>query len=54
MRSGLPPYFSNGATRMPSSIAPPRIASGPCVGATPPSTATASTRSGSAAAQARL
>ena len=52
-RSGLPPYFSSGATRRPSSIAPPLIASGPCVGATPPSTAAATTRSGSAAAQAR-
>ncbi|MDT5350493.1 MAG: hypothetical protein QOH91_3780 [Mycobacterium sp.] len=45
IRNGLPPNFSSGATRSPRFIAPPLIASGPCVGATPPSTPAVTTRS---------
>jgi hypothetical protein len=52
-RRGAPPKRSSGAIRRPIFIAPPLIASGPRVGATPPSTPTSTTRSGKPAAHAR-
>ena len=53
-RIGKPATASSGATIDPSDISPPLIASGPTVGATPPSTPTAMTRSGSAAAHPKV
>lgn len=52
MLSGVPAFSSTGATASPTlPISPPPIPSLPRVGATPPSTPTATTRSGIAAAQ---
>jgi hypothetical protein len=52
---GPPANCSSGATRTPTfPITPPAIASGPIVGATPPITPAATTRSGIAAAHARV
>ena len=49
-RIGSPATASTGAASIPSDIRPPLIASAPTVGATPPSTPTATIRSGIAAA----